>query len=125
MKYSPEIYAKALIEVFEKIPSNEKDSAIKRFLEIINSNGDMKRIDKIVNLVSKYLTLKAGGHHVVIEVARELPEKTTKEIVKKFQDHDQIEISINPYLIAGTRITINGESELDNSLTRKLKKIFN
>lgn len=124
MKYSREIYAKALIEAVEETPQGKKDEVIKRFLEILKKNGDLKRVDKIISLVSKYLTKKSGNRHIEIEIARELPAGLIKEISKNFGKKDQIEISINPQLVAGTRITIDGERELDNSLARKLHKLF-
>ena len=124
MKYSPEIYAKAVTEALEETPAGKKDETIQRFLLILEKNGDLKRVDKIINSISKHLTKKAGGKHIEIEIARELPEKLTKEISKNFSKHDRIEISINPTLVAGSRITIDGERELDNSLARKLHKLF-
>lgn len=124
MKYPPETYAKAFLAVIEKTPSNRRDEVIKRFLEVIQKSGDLKRVGKIVETINETLIRKGGGHLIKIEAAREFSKKLIAEISKNFSKQDQIEISINPALVAGTRITIDGERELDNSLTRKLHRLF-
>lgn len=111
MKYAPSIYAKAFLET-EPEP--------KRFLQAVARNGDLAKIDKIVTAIEELVTKKHGGHTIALEFARksDLAEKF------KFSAKDHVRVSINPSLVAGVRITIDGEQELDESLQRKLNNLW-
>ena|SRR3989338_3990644 len=111
MKYSPAVYAKAFWEVR---PDAE------RFLNVVHKNGDFSRVDKIVAALEAIATHEQGGRMINLEFAREteLAEKF------KFKSHDHVRVAINPALVAGVRITIDGEQELDQSLQRKLNTLW-
>ena len=48
-----------------------------------------------------------------------------KEKIKhNFPEKDYIDFKINPELVAGMRVTVDGEEELDNTLNQKLKNLF-
>ena len=66
------------------------------------------------------MTKEAGGRMVHLEFARE------HEHIKKFKfkPKDHVWMSINPSLVAGVRITIDGSSELDQSFKRKVNQLF-
>ena len=118
MKYAPKIYAQAFLEA---LPAGEAGKPfIKRFLQVIEKNGDSARLDKIVEAIEELETKKQGGRMIHIELAR------NPELAKqfKFQSKDNVKVSVNPSLVAGVRITIDGEQQFDGSLIRKLNKIF-
>lgn len=123
MKYSPESYALALSGSLEK--SKDKELIISNFLKLVKKNGDQKLLPKIFDRFKKIEIRKKGGSHIRIEFAREPSESELESITEKFKSRDWIETHLNPLLVAGVRITLNGEKELDNSLARKLHKLFN
>ncbi|MEK9173176.1 MAG: F0F1 ATP synthase subunit delta [Patescibacteria group bacterium] len=122
MKYSPKDYALALSSIFEK--SKDEKHLISTFLKVVRKNGDQKILPKILEVFKKTEVRKNGGSHIKVEFARETKEVQIKSILKQFSPKDWVETSINPSLIAGVRITLDGEREIDNSLSRKLHKLF-
>ena len=61
---------------------------------------------------------------MVFESARRLPAAHRKELEQFLRPGDQAVERLNPNLVAGVRITIDGEYEFDGSLRGKLDKIF-
>ncbi|MEK7187216.1 MAG: F0F1 ATP synthase subunit delta [Patescibacteria group bacterium] len=120
MKYSARFYAKALAEVIHD--GKEKDAA-SHLVSILKKNGDLKHLPEIIRLTEKALIEKDGGRSVVIETARPIAdiEKKLHSFLKK---EDSIETKVNPDLVAGVRVTINGESQIDASLQSELSKLL-
>jgi F0F1-type ATP synthase delta subunit len=125
MKYPPETYVRALEEVLRKTPGEKKDRIIKNFVRIIAKNGDLPQIKKINGYLEKISVKERGGRIIKLEFARTLPEKEISKIAGKFSEKDLIKTIINPKIVAGVRITVDDEKELDNSLEKKLKKLLN
>ena len=111
MKYSPAIYAKVFLETKPDIG---------RFLQVVEKKGDFGRIDKIVEAIEDLTTKEQGGRVVHLEFARETD--LAKKL--KFEPNDLVRVSINPSLVAGVRITVDGVKELDNSFRRKISNLF-
>ena len=111
MRYSPQNYAQAFWEI---------KPASKDFLRVVEKNGDGSRLDKIVLAIEELATREAGGRMVHLEFARET------DLAKKFKfdSKDHIRVSINPSLIAGVRVTVDGSSELDQSFRGKINQLF-
>jgi hypothetical protein len=105
MKYKAKDYAKAIIQ------AKKADAAV--ILRLLQKNGDMKKAKEIIALIKKSLY-----RNITIETARKVQMKWPK------QKSDLVEEKIAPGLIAGARITIDGERQLDFSLKNKLKNIF-
>lgn len=122
MKYSPKDYALALSKSLQK--SKDEKHLISNFLRVVRKNSDQKILPKILEAFKKIEVEKNGGSHVKIEFAREATETQIRSISKRFSTKDWVETSINPSLIAGVKIAFNDERELDNSLSRKLHKLF-
>lgn len=120
MKYSPDQYARAFIEVFKEVPKDERLGVLKRFIKLVAKNGDLARSSKIIEAVENILIKKNGGRLIEIDVARSV----RIAMQKLFSSKDKVVLHINSELIAGMRITIDGERELDNTLKRKLEKIL-
>lgn len=124
MRYAPEIYAKAFLDVAQKHGASTEQQLAARLHHIVAKNGDLPRMDVILSAIGRESVKRAGGRMVMIEVARESAEKEASRISSVFKKPDHVETRVNPELIAGTRIIINGEQELDHSLRGKLKKLF-
>ncbi len=124
MKYSPFIYAKALSAVIAQSTDLEQDLIVNNFKALLAKNGDLVYLDKITEHLENILVAKAGGRVVLLETARVLPESENLRLKSQFGAQDVFRQKINPTLVAGVRITINGSTELDLSLSRRLNNIF-
>lgn len=137
MKYKSQIYAKALADLMMDEKLNDKKIA-DNFLKLLGKNKDLKNAKKIVELAQIYYLAKKGNKKILLEMARPLAatpvakgnlgaaRKTKAENILKFlfKTGDIIEEKINPEVIAGIKIIVNNEKQLDFSLRRKLDKIF-
>ncbi len=124
MKHSPQIYADAFEKVLEGAALGHAGVLARRFAQIIYKKGDIKYGEKIVEAVQNKLIKKNGGRRVKVEYARQMQGAGEDACEKLFSSRDRVDVVINPALIAGVRITIDGEKEIDYSLQRKLKKMF-
>lgn len=123
MRYSSELYAKALFAVLDKKEIKEEEAA-KNFIQLVRKNGDFDFLPKILEAVEKLETKRNGGKNIILEFARPLGEDVVKRFKEAFSPKDRVKILINKKILAGVRILVDGESELDYSLSRKLRKIF-
>lgn len=117
MKYSPKLYAQALIAA-------KGNKVISNFLDLLRRNRDEKKLPQIITEAENLLLLKSGKRKVIIESARPLNDNQKKLLQKILKPGDVLEEKISPELIAGVKITINGELQFDGTLARKLKKMF-
>ena len=112
-------YAQALVEIMQE----KKDDAkiVASFLAFVKKNGDEKKLREILKLAESLYFKKTGFKKVVIETARKADTaKLEKELIKA---GDRAEKKINKDLIAGVKVVINGERQLDYSFANKLKEI--
>lgn len=124
MKYSIQNYVNSLTEVLKESSRENFELILKNFVKIILKNGDISKRDKIIEAVHKKTVQLNGGHWINIELARELSEPKMRIIKEAFSEKDFIDFKINPTLVAGLRITVDGNREIDNTLKNKLKKMF-
>jgi len=124
MKYSSQNYSTALILGTKNVSSTELDIRVKNFLAQIVRNGDFSNISKILYQIEVDQAKALGGKVIDIEFAREMDRILPEELFKVFSQQDIVNIRINSKLIAGVRVTVNGEREFDNSLHGKLNKVF-
>lgn len=123
MKYPAEAYAAAF---FEAVKENKKDEGkiIPKFLQTVRKNGDWGSVNKIFKMIAKKMAGAVGGRSVSVECARKPGKDTVEKLMKSFSEKDYVEFHIVPELVAGTRILINGERELDTTLLNKMNKLF-
>ena len=120
MKYSVHDYAKALAAVIRD-PATKPEVATKHFLALIRRNGDEMQLSKIVKEAAR---LAGGVREVVVASARPL-SKTQQQLVKNFlKPSDRVQYEIDPGLVAGVKIVVNDEMQLDGTLKAKLDKLF-
>ncbi|OGZ02334.1 MAG: hypothetical protein A2946_02460 [Candidatus Liptonbacteria bacterium RIFCSPLOWO2_01_FULL_53_13] len=125
MKYHYRIYAKALAATAAKHLSPEAvTKGAHHFLAVLERNGDRAALPKIVALAEELFLKRGGKKKVVVESARPLVAHARAELENKFAKGDVIEEKIVPSLIAGVRITVNGEEQLDMSFSHKMNKLF-
>lgn len=124
MKYSPLNYAQALSASWQETPAAQQTGLIKNFLALVNKNGDRHKIDSILIWLEKLETKQLGGRLVVVESARTIPTAVKEKITARFAARDRLKFQENEKLIAGLRVTIDGERELDLSFARRLRQLF-
>ena len=124
MRYSPTLYAKAIREVIKETPKPHHDDVVKNFCEMVAKNGDLTSSPKIVVAIAEQEAHEHGGKVVNVEFAREMSEAAIKKVTKRFHAHDLVSVKVTPALVAGVRITVDNEKELDESLQRKLNKLW-
>ena len=120
MKHSAKKYAIALAGVIseKKVDSKKVTS---NFLALLEKNQDMKKASEIIKMTEILMLKKSGNKKIIIEIAR---KTDTNELIKVFaKKGDVIEERINPALVAGVKIMVNGAHQLDNSLAAKLNRI--
>lgn len=120
MKYSVNNYVGAFTQAIKTAPQVQ---VMDGFIKLLKKTGDIKNSNKIIEAIHKELVNEKGGKWVNIEVARESALKKEK-LKHNFSGKDHVEFKINPELVAGVRIIVDGESELNNSLQSKLNKLF-
>lgn len=124
MRHSPLIYAQALKQALAEVSASQQDSVLKNFKAVLVKNGDQFLGDKVVVFLEEILTREALGKVVTIETARPLSSLELEPLRERFSASDLIRFKISPLLIAGVRITVGEDRELDLSMARKLKQIF-
>ena len=124
MKYPAPTYAKALLAVYHKASADQHSHIVKNFIRVLVKNGDVSSLAKIEVEIQKQLVKQKNGRMILVETARDLDDAVLKKIFSKFSTHDHVESKINPSLVAGVRVSINGEQELDISLARRLHSMF-
>ncbi len=121
MKYRSKVYAKALVESL--LDKKADENKIKNnFIKLLEKNGDTKKAKEIITLAEKLLLQKMGNKKLVIETARKVDNK---DFLKKFtKKGDIVQEKINSQLIAGLKVIVNNDRQLDLSLAKKLENIF-
>lgn len=121
MKYSVNNYVNAFTQAIKEVPRGQ---AIEGFVKLLKKTGDIKNSKKILEAIHKKLVNEKSGKWVNVETAREISSAKMTLLKHKFSAKDHVDFEVNPELVAGVRITINGEEELNNSLQNKLNKLF-
>ncbi len=122
-KISADLYADAFIAAIKGTGGKEK--IVERFIEAIRRHNDWSRRHQILTACEKKWRRAEGRTLVTIESARELSKEQRAKLTKQFKDkHHDVEYKTNPSLIAGVKILIDDEKQLDGSLRRKLNEIF-
>ena len=118
------IYADVLLKVLEK-QSLDADGVIRRFTETLKKRNDWSRRFKIIDAFEQKLRAKNGTTLVSIESARPLTESQRSAIETRWKTVRHImRYAVNPSLIAGVKIIINNEYQLDGSLAKKFQMLF-
>jgi F0F1-type ATP synthase delta subunit len=124
MKYNPKIYAISLFEALESASQENQDKIIKNFLKVVKKYGDSKKLKDILDEFTDLVVKKTGGKNIKVELARHVSDETMLKIKNSFNPKDFVNFIVNPSLIAGVRILVDGNKELDSTIVGKVKKIL-
>ncbi len=125
MNYSPKNYADAFCSaVLEAKSDAEKDKCIRNFLDLLKKNRDQRKVSDILSLAEKIIGQRTGARKVVVESARPLSTQNKKLVESMVKPIDHVEKKISKDLVAGIKVTINDELQLDGSFSKKIKNIL-
>jgi len=123
MKYKTTDYAKALTEILSDKNFNEKQIT-QGFVRLLERQGDIKKAKEIIKTAKFLLVKKNGKKSVFFETARKLSDGQKQMLSKFIDEGDIVEEKINKELIAGVKIIIDSEKQLDQTILRKINNIF-
>ena len=124
-KITPRIYAESFFAAAHE-PGTHADTLVKNFVELLKKRGDWAHREKIMKAVEDAKRASLGRKLVEIESARKLPETELSSIRKMFHGKSyDFEERVNPELVAGVRLTLDRDQELDGSLQHVLRNLFN
>lgn len=121
MKYKSRDYANALVEIM--LQENDSAKMVAGFLEFVKKNRDEKKLREIIKLAEKLYLKKTGNKKIVLETARFQDFKNSDLINSLVKKGDVTLEKINKELIAGVKIVVNEERQLDFSLLKKLQEL--
>jgi len=125
MKYKTKDYAKALVEILsDKKIANDKKVA-HGFIKLLERQNDLKKSKEIIDLAEFLLAKKNNKKSVVFQTARKLSDSQRNLLLKSTERGDIVKEKINPELIAGVKIIIDDEKQLDQTLLKKINNLFN
>ena len=125
MRYPAKHYARAFAEcIHDRMTSAEKDALVMNFIASIRKHGDSSKLSSIFKETAKMLRKKTGAREVLIEAARPLKSDPAHVFKGLIGPHDTVETHVAPELVAGVKITVDGEREFDMTLARKLTQLF-
>lgn len=124
MRYSTQNYAKALASAASQAKPEDSARIIRNFKRLLQKSGDEAHAEKIIKEAERILLLRDGGREIVFESARPLVTSPHKSFPGFITHEDTVTLRINPDLVAGVRVIVNGEREFDGSLKGKLDKLF-
>lgn len=124
MRFSPRDYAQAFRKTVLPAPAAERPYRTRRFLAAVRKHGGFSRIGEVVRMIEASAVAERGARWIELEFARPMDDKVISRFRALFSPRDRMNIRINPALVAGVRITMDGETEFDHTLKRKLDKLF-
>jgi len=116
------LYAKALAEIILKGNADEKKIANNLMRVLINS-GLQGKAKNILSVAEDFILASQGKKKIIFETARKTTPMQRKLMDSIVSKGDKVEEKINPDLIAGIKIIINGSKQLDASIQHKLRNI--
>jgi F0F1-type ATP synthase delta subunit len=124
------LYAKALSEVIAEKGADDPSASsgrdkkiVNNFVKLLVQAGFEKKSKEILDLAESFLLAKQGKSRIIFETARNTTPSQKKILDGFVKKGDVVKEKINPELIAGIKIIINGSKQFDASMQSKLQKI--
>jgi len=123
MKYTTKDYANALVELLSDKKITDKKVS-QGFIKLLERQNDLKKSKEIIELAEFLLAKKNKKKSITFETARKLLDSQKKILLKLTENGDIITEKINPELIAGVKIIVDNEKQLDQTLLKKINSLF-
>ena len=120
---SPQTYARAFVEALDHSPAHHTQ-IIKNFIEEVRRNGHWPRRHQIAAECERAWRQRHNQPLLVVESARALNAAQKAHLEKSLGKKHDIEERVRPELIAGVRLTLDDEMQLDHSLAHLLNEVF-
>ena len=124
MKYSNKQYANSLLSALEGKSAKTQGEAIRKFLVILQRNGDGAKKNQILEEVRREYFKKSGMHKVDVEMAAQAPASLKKDIESALGKSIVLKEIMNPAVIGGIKILIDDEVLVDASIRTQLDRMF-
>ena len=123
MKYTTKDYANALVELLSDKKMTDKKVS-QGFIKLLERQNDLKKSKEIIELAEFLLAKKNKKKSITFETARKLSDSQKKILSKLTENGDIIKEKINPELMAGVKIIVDNEKQLDQTLLKKINNLF-
>ena len=125
MKYKSKDYAKALVGLILKETTFTQEKKLSdNFLNLLKKNRDSSKAKEIINLTESLFFKKTGKKKFILEIARKMDSEQKNLLKYLVKKGDIIQEKINEELIAGIKIIVNDEKQIDFSMLKKIQNIF-
>ena len=124
VKYKVKDYANALVEILTDGKTSDKKIS-QGLIKLLERQNDLKKSKEIIDLAEFLLAKKNNKKSVTFETARRLSDIQRKTLLKSTEKGDIVKEKINPELIAGVKIIVDGEKQLDQTMLKKINNLFN
>lgn len=116
------LYALALAEI--ALAGKADKRSADNFLALVKKNGLEKKAKEIIVLAEDIILQKQGKRKIIFETARRLTHENRAELKKFVKEGDVVKEKVNHELIAGVKIVVDGNKQMDMSMQKKLNNIF-
>lgn len=124
MKYTARQYGEALFVSLKEKSGAERKAILKKFLSILRRNRDMHSLGLILKEAEERLLKEENIRKVDVESAAPLSENIRKEIENIMRKNILLKERVNPDLLAGIKMLMDGEILIDATAKRRLDKLF-
>lgn len=121
-KNNIKIYSKALAKVI--LEKKDSKKIVDNFLNLLVKNRLEKKAKEIVSLAEDLILEEQGKKKITFLTARKIKADQRKILETIAKQGDVITEKIDPKLVAGVKIIINGSKQFDGSLQKKLQNII-
>lgn len=127
MKYSSKQYAKAFYESLCDKEKEESRDLIKNFVSLVVANGDIKKMDNIIDEFNKIWDKKKGIIEVEISSAKKIDDETLDTLRSYLKEKlKALEIKVNEkqnkFLLGGAVLKYK-DKIIDGSIRTRIKNL--
>lgn len=124
MKYTSKQYAVTLISALAGKSEDAKKDILKKFLIILQRNGDLGKRNQILEEVRREYFRQNDLSKVEVEVVGKIKEGLKQEIEESLGKAISFDSKVNPKILGGIKILIDDETLIDASVKTQLDKLF-
>lgn len=124
MRYTTKQYATSLLASLEKKSQKEQGEISKRFISLLQKNGDYTRRHQIIKEVERIYLRGKGVSKIEVELASETSASLAKDIEKALNRKIIFSARKNMDILGGIKILIDEETLIDASARTQVAKIF-
>lgn len=112
------IYAKALLDSWERAPANEREKIVARFIDVLRADRVLPLVPNIIKTLEQMVLDRTKAEEITVEVAHE-PTSVELESMERFQ---VTKVRQSPSVIGGFKIS--GQNKIiDASVNGGLQQV--